>query len=106
MKKYKKIINCQLRTFVQSDNIKLMIVLIALQLYIQAINLSTEGRIFYMELPNMDLRNEAKAAGVALWRVAAQMSIHESTLSRKLRNLTEAERVRIRAIIAELKEAD
>lgn len=57
-----------------------------------------------MELPNMDIRNEAKEAGVKLWQIAERMGIQDATLSRKLRHLSENEKAEIRSIISELRE--
>ncbi|MDY2821036.1 MAG: hypothetical protein SOT37_01515 [Oscillospiraceae bacterium] len=55
-----------------------------------------------MKLPNMDIRNYAREKGVFLWRVADKLGMHEATLSRKLRHLTDEERAELFAVIEEL----
>lgn len=58
-----------------------------------------------MELANREIREKAKAAGVKLWQVASAYGCNDGNFSRKLRKeLPKAEKERIRAIIAELKE--
>ena len=53
---------------------------------------------------NMDLRLEARGAGVPMWKIAERLNISEPTLTRKLRKeLPDTEKAKIRAIIAELK---
>ena len=53
---------------------------------------------------NMDLRLEAKGAGVPMWKIAEHLNISEPTLTRRLRKeLPDTEKENLRAIIAELK---
>lgn len=55
---------------------------------------------------NLDIRNEAKKAGVKLWQIAERLNITDGNFSRKLRKeLTDEEKTQIRAIILELKGA-
>ncbi len=55
---------------------------------------------------NLDIRNEAKKAGVKLWQIAERLNITDGNFSRKLRKeLTDEEKAQIRAIILELKGA-
>lgn len=54
-----------------------------------------------MKLPNIDIRNEARSAGVPLYRIAERMGIRPESLSRKLRSLKEDEKEQIRNIIKE-----
>lgn len=55
-------------------------------------------------MENMDIRLEAKGAGIPLWKIARQLHISEPTLTRRLRvELPAEEKVKIRAIIAALK---
>ncbi len=55
-------------------------------------------------MANVDIKQEAKRAEVKLWEVAEWIGMSDSGFSRKLRwELTEAEKVRIRKIISELK---
>jgi len=55
-------------------------------------------------MANADLRAEAKAAGVPIWKIGNELGISEPTMTRKLRNeLTAAEKTEIRIIIAKLR---
>lgn len=55
---------------------------------------------------NLDIRTEASKAGVKLWQIAEKLKITDGNFSRKLRReLTNEEKEKIRAIIAELKGA-
>lgn len=55
---------------------------------------------------NLDIRNEAKKAGVKLWQIAERLNITDGNFSRKLRKeLTDEEKTQIRAIILEVKGA-
>jgi hypothetical protein len=52
---------------------------------------------------NEDIRNAAKVAGVRLWKIAERLKINDGNLSRKLRReLSEAEKMQIKAIIEDL----
>lgn len=52
---------------------------------------------------NQDIRQEANAAGVLLWRIAERYGLCDSSFSRKLRHeLPEADKEKIRSIISEL----
>lgn len=54
-------------------------------------------------MKNLDIRNEIKAAGLFFWQIADGLHTTDSGFSRKLRHeLPEAEKARIRQIIAEL----
>lgn len=54
---------------------------------------------------NLDLKTEAKAAGVYLWQIAERLGFTDSYFSRKLRKELPAEKkAEIRAIIKELSE--
>ena len=54
-------------------------------------------------MKNKDVRNEIKAAGLYLWQVADALGLNAGNFSRKLRHeLPDEEKVRIRAIVAEL----
>lgn len=54
---------------------------------------------------NREIREEAKNNGVMFWQIAERLNISESTMTRKLRKeLTDEEKTKISAIIAELKE--
>jgi len=57
---------------------------------------------------NAEIRRAARAAGIALWRIAKEMDRSEITLVKKLRiELPDAEKARIMQIIEVLsKEAD
>ena len=56
-------------------------------------------------MANADIRQAAKSAGVNLWRVAENMGLADSGLSRRLRHeLPEEEKTRILSIIEKLKE--
>lgn len=51
-------------------------------------------------IPNMDIRFEARAAGVALWKIAKQLNVSENTLIRWLRDdITADLKSQIREII-------
>ncbi len=55
-------------------------------------------------MSNLDIRKEAKEAGVNLWQIADKLGIQDSGFSRKLRKeLSDEEKAKIRDIIAELK---
>ena len=55
---------------------------------------------------NTDIKQTAKEAGVKLWQIAEKLNLQDSNFSRKLRKeLPEAEKAKIRSIIAELKGA-
>ncbi len=54
-------------------------------------------------MTNQEIRQTAKKSGVKLWQIADKLGINDGNFSRKLRHeLTEAERVNILNIIAEL----
>ncbi len=56
-------------------------------------------------MQNMDIRQEAKSAGVKLWQIAEGLGINDGNFSRRLRReLPEQEKARIRTIIKGLKE--
>lgn len=56
-------------------------------------------------MKNQDIKEEAKAANVKLWKIADKMKMTDSNFSKKLRyELTEKEKLQIRLIIAELAE--
>ena len=58
-------------------------------------------------MQNMDIRQEAKSAGVKLWQIAEGLGINDGNFSRRLRKeLPEQEKARIRTIINGLKEGD
>lgn len=58
-------------------------------------------------MSNLDIREEAAAAGVKLWRIAESLGIADHVLSRRLRHeLSDEDKARVREIIRELKEAD
>ena len=58
-----------------------------------------------MKQANMNLRLEAKGAGIPFWRIAKKLGISEPTLTRWMREeLKKDMQKKIRAIIAELKE--
>jgi len=53
---------------------------------------------------NSDIKNEVKQSGVYLWQIADRLGINDGNFSRKLRKeLSEAEKERIRSIIKDLK---
>ncbi len=53
---------------------------------------------------NQDIRSEVKNAGLKLWMIADAFHVAEATFIKKLRHeLPEAEKVKIRVIINELK---
>ena len=52
---------------------------------------------------NSDIRQEIKSAGLRLWQIAEALGMQDSNFSRKLRHeLSDAEKEKIRAIIADL----
>lgn len=52
---------------------------------------------------NSDIRQEIKSAGLRLWQIAEALGLQDSNFSRRLRHeLSEAEKVKIREIIADL----
>lgn len=52
---------------------------------------------------NKDIRREAKANGVTLWRIAGALKISEPTLTRRLRHeLPDEEKEKIRTTIKKL----
>ena len=52
---------------------------------------------------NSDIRQEMKSAGLRLWQIAEALGIQDSNFSRRLRHeLSEAEKAKIREIIADL----
>jgi lambda repressor-like predicted transcriptional regulator len=54
-------------------------------------------------MANADVKQEAKRAGITLWRIADELGICDMTLSRRLRHeLPDAEKQKIREIIARL----
>lgn len=54
-------------------------------------------------MKNLDIRNEVRNAGLRLWQVADCLGINDGNFSRKLRHeLSESEKAKIRAIIADL----
>ena len=54
---------------------------------------------------NLDLKTEAKAAGVYLWQIADKLGMRDNEFSRKLRKELSAEKkAEIRSIIKELSE--
>jgi len=55
-------------------------------------------------MSNTDIKNEVKQSGVYLWQIADRLGINDGNFSRKLRKeLSEAEKERIRSIIKDLK---
>lgn len=57
-----------------------------------------------MATNNQDIRQAAKKANIKLWRIADKLNITDVTFSKKLRkNLTNAEKLIIIAIIADLR---
>ena len=53
---------------------------------------------------NLDIREEAQKAGVCLWEIAEKLGMRDNAFSCKLRKeLSDEEKAKIRAIIAELK---
>lgn len=53
---------------------------------------------------NQDIRAEAKAANIKLWKIADKLGISDGNFSRKLRKeLPLEEKTKIRQIISELK---
>lgn len=56
-------------------------------------------------MSNQDIRDEITSAGLRFWQVAERYGCNDGNFSRKLRfELSEADKAKIRAIIAELKE--
>ncbi|MBQ4424570.1 MAG: hypothetical protein II882_02400 [Lachnospiraceae bacterium] len=54
---------------------------------------------------NVEIRERAKASGVAQWEIAECLGIHEAVLSRKLRHeLSDDEKAKIFEIIDQIKE--
>ena len=54
---------------------------------------------------NKDIRREAAVAGLKLWQIAAGLGLSDGGFSRKLRfELSDEEKARVRAVIAELQE--
>lgn len=54
-------------------------------------------------MKNQDIRAEIKTAGLYLWQIADALGINDGNFSRKLRHeLSDEEKAKIRAIIAEL----
>lgn len=52
---------------------------------------------------NIDLRREARANGVPLWRIASELNVSEPTMTRKLRKeLSIEEKAKIFAIISQI----
>lgn len=52
---------------------------------------------------NSDIRQEIKSTGPRLWQIAEVLGMQDSNFSRRLRHeLSEAEKAKIREIIAEL----
>lgn len=52
---------------------------------------------------NSDIRQEIKSAGLRLWQIAEALGLQDSNFSRRLRHeLSEAEKEKIREIIADL----
>lgn len=52
---------------------------------------------------NSDIRQEIKSAGLWLWQIAEALGLQDSNFSRRLRHeLSEAEKAKIREIIADL----
>ena len=52
---------------------------------------------------NSDIRQEIKSAGLRLWQIAEALGLQDSNFSRRLRHeLPEAEKAKIREIIADL----
>lgn len=57
-----------------------------------------------MEKANIDIRKEAKAANIPLWRIGEALAISENTIIRKMRHeLPQKDKERIHAIITELR---
>ena len=55
-------------------------------------------------MKNLDIRTEAKNAGVKLWQIADELGMTDGSFSRKLRKeLNPEEKTKIRTIIAEVK---
>lgn len=52
---------------------------------------------------NSDIRQEIKSAGLRLWQIAEALGMQDNNFSRRLRHeLSEAEKAKIREIIADL----
>lgn len=57
-------------------------------------------------MKNLDIRTEAKNAGVKLWQIADELGMTDGSFSRKLRKeLNLEEKTKIKSIIAKLKGA-
>lgn len=57
-------------------------------------------------MKNLDIRTEAKNAGVKLWQIADELGMTDGSFSRKLRKeLNPEEKTKIKSIIAKLKGA-
>jgi len=56
-------------------------------------------------MKNNEIREEIKAANLRFWQVAEKFGLNDGNFSRKLRHeLSDADKMKIRAIIAELNE--
>lgn len=54
-------------------------------------------------MKNDDIKHEVKSAGLRLWQIAEALGMQDSNFSRRLRHeLSEAEKAKIREIIADL----
>lgn len=54
-------------------------------------------------MKNDDIKHEVKSAGLRLWQIAEALGLQDSNFSRRLRHeLSEAEKAKIREIIADL----
>ena len=55
-------------------------------------------------MSNQDIRQEARAAGIPLWRIADELAVCDMTLTRRMRReMPRAEKEKIFAIIDRLK---
>ena len=55
-------------------------------------------------MTNTEIRAELKAAKIPYWRIADKLGVHENTIVRRMRKeLSEEERKRFHAAIAEIK---
>lgn len=58
-------------------------------------------------MTNEDIKLAARAAGIPLWRIAQEMRISESTITRRFRQeLPVEEQQRILALIEQMKDGD
>lgn len=58
-----------------------------------------------MRKSNQDIREEIEGAGLKMWQVAERYGVNDGNFSRKLRlELSDEEKSKIRAIIAEIRE--